>query len=333
MSPRYRVALQGFDGLERQALEASLRAAPQRIPGYDEVASVEEAEFLVADSDRPHIVEPIVAAGREADTVFVGSSAPLGSMAHLRRPFEAGMVLRELDRLVTHRIARAVVPSAPVAPQLDFPPLIVEELPLSDMLPLSGPMPFSPSVSGALTDWGAPSGAIPLLESPITQDGDDEATRAKAAARAAARRARLKQIRRQTAALPPITEVLVLDDAEPERLALCELLEQFGFRARVAASSDEARALVDRVPFAALFLDVVLGVDDPTDGLALCREFKRSAQGTPVLLLSERAGPTDRVRGQLAGCDAFLVKPVGRGDVAKALEGLGVPLPADARRL
>jgi hypothetical protein len=39
-----------------------------------------------------------------------------------------------------------------------------------------------------------------------------------------------------------------------------------------------------------------------------------------------------RVRAKLAGCDAFLTRPVRRGDAARALESSNVVLPADARR-
>jgi hypothetical protein len=43
--------------------------------------------------------------------------------------------------------------------------------------------------------------------------------------------------------------------------------------------------------------------------------------------------PADRVRAALAGISSPLIKPVTRGEVARALEACDVVLPADARRL
>jgi hypothetical protein len=35
---------------------------------------------------------------------------------------------------------------------------------------------------------------------------------------------------------------------------------------------------------------------------------------------------------QLAGAEQVLLRPPGRGDLARALEALGIPLPQDPRR-
>jgi len=51
-----------------------------------------------------------------------------------------------------------------------------------------------------------------------------------------------------------------------------------------------------------------------------------------VLMVKAHLDPTDRVRAALAGLGEPLIKPLGRGAVARALEGAGVVLPADARR-
>jgi hypothetical protein len=44
------------------------------------------------------------------------------------------------------------------------------------------------------------------------------------------------------------------------------------------------------------------------------------------------ARPADRVRATLVGADEFLVKPLQRGHIARALEACGVALPSDPRR-
>ena len=52
-----------------------------------------------------------------------------------------------------------------------------------------------------------------------------------------------------------------------------------------------------------------------------------------LIVVTGSARPLERVRAELAGCDAFLHKPVSRGAVAQALEACGVALPIDARRV
>jgi CheY-like chemotaxis protein len=52
-----------------------------------------------------------------------------------------------------------------------------------------------------------------------------------------------------------------------------------------------------------------------------------------VLIVTAELQPADRVRAALAGINSPLIKPVTRGDVARALEASDVLLPADARRL
>ena len=87
-------------------------------------------------------------------------------------------------------------------------------------------------------------------------------------------------------------------------------------------------------PFAAIFLDMPL--DDA--GVALLqriRELPTPAErpGPAVLMVAAQLDPAERVLAALAGLGAPLIKPLGRGDVARALESAGVPFPVDARRL
>jgi two-component system alkaline phosphatase synthesis response regulator PhoP len=55
-----------------------------------------------------------------------------------------------------------------------------------------------------------------------------------------------------------------------------------------------------------LILDVML---PQMDGFALCRELREQGRNTPVLFLTARGDPQDRVRGLEAGGDDYLTKP------------------------
>ncbi len=180
-------------------------------------------------------------------------------------------------------------------------------------------------------------GLIEQRRSAPPPSDDDKAHAAKAAARAASRRLRLAATAAAQAddGLPP--DVLVLESDPAASAALGALLERFGFRVHHGTHALQAQEQLSQRPYAAVFLD--LGLDGTAGGvgLELCRRVKRSTRTqphTPVLAITAaKAQPSDRVRATLAGADAFLLKPLGRGDVARTLEDHGVALPSDARRL
>lgn len=101
--------------------------------------------------------------------------------------------------------------------------------------------------------------------------------------------------------------LLVDDDA---RLAsmVGEYLGRAGFEVETAGSLAAGRALLDAGSYDALVLDLML---PDGDGLELCREL-RSASRTrqlPLLMLTARGEPTDRIVGLELGADDYLGKP------------------------
>jgi CheY-like chemotaxis protein len=147
--------------------------------------------------------------------------------------------------------------------------------------------------------------------------------------------------RQATAApLPPQPPTaLVVDDSEIARHFLRGRLERWGLRVESAASSGQAINLLFRQRFDYLFLDVELGSRSQLDGLGLCQLIRRKhppAGGAPTLVVMVSAfhAEVDRVRGTLAGCDAYLAKPVDDEALGKLLrrEGLKLidPLPVQA---
>jgi twitching motility two-component system response regulator PilG len=65
-------------------------------------------------------------------------------------------------------------------------------------------------------------------------------------------------------------------------------------------------------------MDVVMpGVD----GYEGCREIKKLQRQKvlPVVMLTSKSSPFDRIRGRMAGCDAYLGKPVNDQDLKQVL--------------
>ncbi|WP_127998430.1 response regulator [Piscinibacter defluvii] len=109
-------------------------------------------------------------------------------------------------------------------------------------------------------------------------------------------------------------DVMVVDDSAIARKFLQQRLERFGYRVHLAASGAEALELLAQRAYALAFLDVVLGPAGSVDGLQVCQAVKQEATRrglrTPVVLVTALKGSSDRVRGSLAGCDAYLTKPL-----------------------
>jgi len=118
--------------------------------------------------------------------------------------------------------------------------------------------------------------------------------------------------------------VLVVDDSPIARAFLDTRLQRLGYAVQLASSGEEALALAEQRSYAIVFLDVVLGGADKLDGLQVCRMLKQraAAHGRPaprVLIVSGHGAATDRVRGSLVGCDAYLVKPLVDAELIDAI--------------
>ena len=101
--------------------------------------------------------------------------------------------------------------------------------------------------------------------------------------------------------------LLVDDDA---RLAsmVGDYLARAGFEVETAGTLAAGRALIAAGAYDALVLDLML---PDGDGLELCRELRASqrTRQLPLLMLTARGEPTDRIVGLELGADDYLGKP------------------------
>lgn len=112
----------------------------------------------------------------------------------------------------------------------------------------------------------------------------------------------------------PPTAALVVDDSEIALRFLETRLQRFGLLMDRALSANRAIELMAQRHYDFVFLDIELGRESTLDGLALCRHIKQqqaARDAAPaVVLVSAHAGESDRVRGNLAGADGYLGKPL-----------------------
>ncbi|MCI1437546.1 MAG: response regulator transcription factor [Acetobacter indonesiensis] len=100
--------------------------------------------------------------------------------------------------------------------------------------------------------------------------------------------------------------VIVVDDDSRLRRLLQRYLSEHGFRISVAANAAEARQALSAIRPDAMVLDVTMPGET---GLELTRSLRDSGQEFPIVLLTARGEPADRISGLEAGADDYLGKP------------------------
>ncbi len=100
-------------------------------------------------------------------------------------------------------------------------------------------------------------------------------------------------------------KILIVDDDRDIRSLLAEYLDQNGYSAVMAADGTAMWAALQEHQFELIVLDLNLPGDD---GLTLCRNL-RSKSTIPVIMLTARGEPLDRILGLEMGADDYLPKP------------------------
>jgi len=102
-----------------------------------------------------------------------------------------------------------------------------------------------------------------------------------------------------------VHRVLLVEDDSRLASMVSDYLGEAGFRTTRAATGAAAMQLAASETFDAMILDLML---PDADGLDLCRHL-RTKSDIPVLMLTARGDPLDRVVGLEIGADDYLPKP------------------------
>lgn len=114
----------------------------------------------------------------------------------------------------------------------------------------------------------------------------------------------------EACAAPGNNSVLVVDDSMAVRAQLRALLEARGLTVADVDSAEAAFQAADASRYACVLMDVLM---PGMDGYEACRRIKANTYGGArpnVVMLTSKTSPFDRIRGKMAGCDAYLTKPV-----------------------
>lgn len=99
--------------------------------------------------------------------------------------------------------------------------------------------------------------------------------------------------------------LLIVDDDIEIRTLLAEQLEGVGYAVQMASDGEEMFRVLNTQSIDLIILDLNL---PGQDGLSLCRE-SRGRRNVPIIMLTARREPIDRVIGLEVGADDYVIKP------------------------
>ena len=332
MATTARIAIMGFSPMERATFEAFFRIAGKRKPAYAHEARLAAADFVIVDAADVAAVAQVREGAWLPRAVALGEPACPGAMLQLPRPLNLMLVVRALDEVIArrgtvaefndsvpadlpsesesrralaaHAIAVAAVPTEPMSLE---PAAAQPAASPAEQTPGS-PAARAPSSRAARRDRKPRSHATTVRDGLDTTLLEDIGHAPAEAGRRAKRRAALDHI-------------LVVDDSDIALRFMASHLQRFGFQIHLAQSGEEALRRVAERHFEFVFMDVMM---QGLDGFQTCKAIKRATypagkQPPTVVMLTARGTAVDKLRGTMAGADAYLTKPLREVELLKVV--------------
>ncbi len=118
----------------------------------------------------------------------------------------------------------------------------------------------------------------------------------------------------------PVYSVLVVDDSELMHKSVKMELDKsnIGLQVDFAFSGEEALEKITQKHYHFVFLDVMM---DGIDGFETCSRIRKvkNMNKVPIIMLTSKKSPLDEVRGIVAGCNTYLIKPIKSDEFQKLL--------------
>ena len=113
--------------------------------------------------------------------------------------------------------------------------------------------------------------------------------------------------------------ILILDDEAEMRALLQRYLTSQGFAVQAATSAQQLDTLLARRSFDVLVLDLMMPGES---GLEICRRLRAAGETIPILMLTAKGDPVDRIVGLEMGADDYLPKPFEPRELAARLHAM-----------
>jgi two-component system, cell cycle response regulator len=312
MKSEVNILLLGFAPFEKSTFESFFKLVGRRETLYKMVADAAHAQVLLINGDNASAVEWALASVKSPQkAMYIGAPDPSGMWPTAPRPIKLTTVLGLLDVLVMASKSPPEQVTGLAQPMIRQPPAPREEAVVMVKSP-PAPAPLEPPKT-----ISTPATIAPAYNKGTVRQGSG--------ARVASNFGNSNFIGLDAVAPKLKTEqtfddILVVDDSDVALKFMQNRLTRYGFRAELSSSGEAALARVSAQSYKFVFLDVMM---EGLDGYQTCRAIKQRkyASGRPpvVVMLTSRGGSIDKIRGGLAGCDAYLTKPLNEAELLKIL--------------
>ncbi|HUQ41491.1 MAG TPA: response regulator transcription factor [Candidatus Limnocylindrales bacterium] len=116
----------------------------------------------------------------------------------------------------------------------------------------------------------------------------------------------------------PGAKVMIVEDDQDIATLVANVLAEEGYATEVVTDSRQALDTFERVKPDVVTLDVMM---PSLDGISLCLELRRNSE-VPILFISARKDPPDRVVGLRIGADDYMSKPFDTDELVARVEAL-----------
>lgn len=114
-------------------------------------------------------------------------------------------------------------------------------------------------------------------------------------------------------------KLIILDDDAEFRGMLRQYLSEQGFEVQAVATAEQLDGHLQHKNYDVLILDLMMPGED---GLMVCRRMRMMGQTIPILMLTARGDPVDRIVGLEMGADDYLPKPFNPRELTARLHAI-----------
>src|SRR5512138_4040300 len=114
------------------------------------------------------------------------------------------------------------------------------------------------------------------------------------------------------------TRVMIVEDDPDIATLVSNVLAEEGYQTHIVTDSRQALDTFDRIRPHVVTLDVMM---PSFDGISLCLELRRTSD-VPILFISARKEPPDRVVGLRIGADDYMGKPFDTEELVARVDAL-----------
>jgi CheY-like chemotaxis protein len=304
----YNILLIGFSDYEKSTIETFFRLAGKRAPHWRLTQRTNEARVVLLNATCKQDLDKHSSHVASWQKVIIVGSSDYGSgWPILPRPIKLTAILILLDHL-TEFNASEIPKSAPSV----LPPVIINPNSTDVFASVTSNVSIVPSVTNKSAPLlTIPNDAIKPVSVPLNEAPSFFASNSLS-----------DQVPASNSVNPStdMRRVLIVDDSDIALKYMQNRLRHFSYECDMVHSGEEALAMVGTHTYQFVFLDVMMA---GLDGYQTCKAIKnnkaRRGPAPVVVMLTSKGGTIDKIRGTMAGCDAYLTKPLNDKKLSAAL--------------